>query len=159
MPTLAPAVEAIYDQLFVAIAALTPSIEPTKGFMAISDDVDLDQFPLSAAERKFDIEVQGGLDESANANGVQGVFLADRTIRVEVQVAYAALRPRRRAVDKRIASDAEIIMRAANKSSTFGATSIHGMFPRAWKVNRAAQDGQLWILQLPFDVRYRDQEI
>lgn len=157
----APAIEQVVDALVARISAIAPSLRPTTKFRRSQETAEAQQEPSRSSFRQFDVDVQRGADDSNEGRGVQNVGLADRTATFLVSVSYPSVGRAERGLEKVIASDAELLLRAVGRAANWvlaPTAPVHRAICR-WTVNRSylEADGAL-VLEVTIDVQYRDTE-
>ena len=150
----APAIEKVIAALVARLEAAVPSLQPKTRFKRSEESLSLDELPARAGMRWFNLDVQGGQDDSQEGNGVQNAGVADRRARFRIRLLYPLAR-QERTLEDIAASDAEWAMRALARSASWAGTPIQRATCR-WSVDRSRSD-RLFV-DLALEVQYRDQE-
>lgn len=157
----APAVETVLDAFVSRVEAIVPTLRTNTRFRRSPENAEASEAPTRSGLRQFDVDVLGGGDDSNEGRGVQNVGSADRTVSLLLSISYPAPGRAERALEKVIASDAELVLRAVGRSANW-VSSPSAPVRRAvcrWTVNRSAlQSGAEIILEVTVDVQYRDTE-
>lgn len=147
-----PAVEQVMASVATRVAAIAPSLRPLVRFSQADVGQDVRSLPPSEAERKFRVSFRSLDDLSQIGGGVVTPGLADRRLRVDIEIAY----PRQaesQSPEVQLASDAELLARA------FGRSAVPVAPARRTVASSTRQDAaDLIILACTIEVQYRDQE-
>jgi hypothetical protein len=150
----APAIEQVVTALVTRLQAIAPSQKPGVKFRRATEVLATGETPGTALFRQFDVDYQGGQDDSQEGHGVQSPGVADRRARFQISVYYPRARAEKKFEDV-MASDSEWAMRALARSASWAGTPIQRTTCRA-TVDRSRKDKLLLVLAL--EVQYRDTE-
>lgn len=153
-----PAIEAILTKLVTVIEGLTPSIEAAKTFKRSTERAQIETFPTTAPKRRFDVDFEGLRDLSATATGFsQTPQTAHREATFRVGIFYPTTQAEKN-VEKQIASDCEVIMRAISDATKWTGTNYRRAVVTNASTDRSSREGEAIILNLQVEILYLDVE-